>query len=271
MIKPDLKLLRDHGVSGNRFHNLKKKYGISYNDPFCMKFENKKKKLYYIASIHTNDPKSRTFRLIKNIINKVEFVIVEGINFEWGLSPDVGRRKGEMKYATTLAIDNRIPFSGVEPSDKYIYKRLIDDGIKKKDIVLFEILREYKVFCKNGYTEEQFYEHIKKNVFPYLRKMLKFGKFEKFNFHKYFEKRIGEKFIYCKIDLEISSPNKNGKYITNRISAENNFIRDAEIIKNLYKYLNQYDNILFIYGQNHYYAHLKILEKTFGKPIKCFG
>ena len=84
----------------------------------------------------------------------------------------------------------------------------------------------------------------------------------------YFEKRIGEKFEYGNVDSEMASPDIKGKYITNKISAINSMARDKIIIINLYKYLNQYQNILIIYGQNHYYSHLKILEKTFGKPIK---
>jgi hypothetical protein len=268
MLNPDISLLRDHGVSGNRFYNLKKRLKIPYNNPFCIKFTEKNKNLYYIAAIHSNDINSKTFKLIKNIITKADIVIIEGVTYERGLSPDVsGRSFSEVQYAGILATKNKIPFSGVEPSDKFLYKQLIKNRIKKKDIILYEILREYKVFCRNGNTEKEFNEHINTTVIPYLQKYLHF---KKFDFHTYFEHIIREKFNYCQTNLEIASPNKNGKYITNKIGAKFSYIRDEAVIKNLYTYLNQYNDVVIIYGQNHYYSHLKILEKTFGKPVRSF-
>ena len=120
-----------------------------------MKFSKGNKNLYYIGANHTNDIKSKTFKLIKNVIKKNELVIIEGVDYDYGLSPDILQGSGEeVKYAATLAIKNKTPFSGVEPSDKQIYTKLIRSGIKKKDVILFEILQEYKVFCRNGITNQ---------------------------------------------------------------------------------------------------------------------
>lgn len=267
MLRFNIHLLRDHGISRNRFNNLKKKLRIPLKDPFCFKFSKKNKTLYYIAANHTTDKKSKTFKLIKNNIKKADLVIIEGIDYERGLSPNISRKKiSEMKYASMMAEKNKILFSGVEPSDKLVIQKLIKNGTKKKDLILFFILEQYKVVCRNKQTEEEFNKIVNDLVIPYWQKILKF---KKFDFHKYFEERIKEKFIFCETNIEIASPDKHGKYITNKIAAQLVKIRDEYTIKNLYNFLKQYDNIMIIYGQNHYYSHVKILENTFGKPTRC--
>ena len=259
MLKPNINLLRDHGVSRNRFINLKKRLRISYNNSFCMKFSRNHKNLYYIASPHVYTSEHKTFKLIQDIIEKVDLVIIEGIAYHKGISPVLtGNFSGEMGYALKLSNENKIAFSGIEPTNEYIEKQLIKSGVKKNDIILFVILQEYKVFYRSNKTETEFIEHINNKVIPQ----------KKFDFRKYFEKRIHGKFVYGKTDLEIASPDKNGKYITNIISARYSMNRDLGIIENLYQYLNIYENIVIIYGQNHYYSHLKILENTFGKPVR---
>lgn len=264
-IKPDLTKIRDHGVSGNRFSKWKKTQKINVNDPFIVRYNNNDKLLSYIGTKHTNDPTSKTFSLIKNNIVGKDLVIVEGVPFGKGISPVLTfGGGGEMEYAMKLAIKHKISYSGVEPTYKVLYAKTIKHGIGKKDIILLECLRQYKIFAFQWKKPENDFREDMQHLLTYLFKILHI---KKFVFDKVFKKTIGVDFEYGKTDPEIASPDKDGKYYTNKISAMMAQIRELEIIQNIYKYINQCNNILIIYGQNHFYSDMKILEKTFGKGL----
>jgi hypothetical protein len=43
-------------------------------------------------------------------------------------------------------------------------------------------------------------------------------------------------------------------------------IRDRANIRNLYKLINKYKDVVYIMGKNHVYADFLVLTDTFGKP-----
>lgn len=265
MYKPKLKLLRDHGTTKDRFKKFKKKLGLPIGPfPFCIKFKRNNKQLYYIASRHTSDKKSRIYKLISNVISKrkPDIILLEGILYKFGLSPNLTNKfESEIFQAERMARKYKIPFIGVEPDKMYIINKLIKMKIKKEDILLTIILQNYKVLLRNNTSKEDFYSD-----FTHLVKYHdKYFDTSKFNFDKQFEKSLGYKFSYGETDTEIAAPYKNG-VITQKIANEMNIIRDTSIIKFIYEMINKYDKVLIVIGQNHLYSHYEILKKTFGKP-----
>ena len=266
-IEPSLNLLRDHGVDNDRFNQWKKFNKIPRDKAFCLLFELRNKKLYYIGAKHTTDTGSETFLYIHKIIteSKPDIVLLEGIPYSLGISPRLSNMQGESKFAIDLAIENKIPYIGIEPNENNILLN-ISNKFNKDDIYGYMYLGMYKyhfVTLKSG--ENQLQEFFEKYELPNLEKSI--GKIP-FNFHEWFKSKFNKSFIYGE-DLEYASPT-DSDIITQKISYELAKMRDAGIIINLYKVLNTYDKILFICGQNHLYAHLKILEETFGgfKKIK---
>ena len=121
---PQLSKLHDHGVAGDKFGKWKKKNNIPRNDPFMLNYSDK---LYYIGAIHTNDPKSSTYKMIDKAFKKfdVDFVVIEGVSFELGISPKLTyQNENEVKHTIEMASKYKLPYCGVEPTDKIIYSEL---------------------------------------------------------------------------------------------------------------------------------------------------
>ena len=265
--KPKLKFLSDHGVSNNRYYNWKKKNKIPITLPYCMYFVKKCKKLYFLAVNHTNNKKSKTFKMIKECLckNNIDLVIIENLYYQEGLNPKINFI-GEGAYSAKLADKNCIQYCGVEGDLIDINKSVIKNhNVINKDIILHICLANYKYFHRN-FSENIFFKKTDDLVDAIKHDF----SVKNFNFKKYFQKRIGEEFKFGETDLEIASPDKNGKYITNYIGYLYQFERDKIILKNLYELINKYNKIAIIYGNNHYYAQKGVLQYTFGKSKKIY-
>jgi len=259
MYKYDLSKIKDHGVSNNRFYKWQLKKKLVPKKPIVVKFIDKKKSIIYIAVNHTNDKNSSTFRLIdKYVKNSSSLVLLEGIEYSIGLNPKL-EAYNETKHAIDICKKKKIEYRGVEGKRNDITGQLLKH-FHKKDIILWIILQNYKVFARDGHTEKEFNSDTKILLNKYLKKYFSVGSFV---FVKEFEERIGEKFVYGKTDLEIASPNNKGKYITQKIAHLNSMLRDIQILKNIYASINEYDNIIVIIGKNHLYSHFDVLENTF--------
>lgn len=266
-MRPNISLLRDHGVYRGKYSRFKLKHKLKLLEPYIVKFTKDDININYIATNHTIDKKSKTFKLIKKLINnKIDLVIIEGLPFKYGINPqDINYGPSEIQHALSLSLKHKVNFSGVEPTDNQIYKNLLKLKFSKNDIILWECLRMYKIYYRDGFSKEDFYNEcnvlipfVSKNI-----KNIKKIKNEQFNFDNYYEKTFNIKFNYGKTDLEISSPNIKGN-ITNKISHHNSLFRDAEIMQNTYKLINRgYKNIVIIYGQNHLYAQFDVFSNDF--------
>lgn len=277
VLMPNLNLLRDHGTDGS-FYKWKKELGIPNDDAFCLKFSMdvpKQKILYYIGAMHTFDIESLTYQYIHQIISvcvtnqiksstttKSTIVLIEGIPVKYGISPSLKNHQGEGKYAGDLAINLKIPFSGIEGDEDHI---LID--LKNKygvmNIYGFLYLRMHKYYYRTmKATEKEFNEDFNTYEVPRLNHL--FGEIL-FYPKIWFKQTFGKNFSHGKF-LEYSSPHNNTKIITKQIAFDYGKVRDQINMVNLYRFLNEYDIVVYIMGQNHVYADIKVLEDTFGDP-----
>ncbi|AYV77757.1 MAG: hypothetical protein Edafosvirus1_88 [Edafosvirus sp.] len=258
---PDIDLIQDHGTDGS-FMKWKTYNNIQKNDAFILEFDIDNKKLYYIGAMHTTDNESKTFQLIKKIIDyNPDIVLIEGIPFDNGISPDISYFQGEGKFAVELAKARHIPYSGIETNENEILQKL-SEKYSIDDIYGFMYLRMQKYYFKTmQLSEKEMIDDFDKYTRNNLDKL--FGK-QEWDFNRWFLKTFNKKFKYGK-NLESGAPYKNSEDISRQISFDLSTQRDISNIKNLYKFLNEYDNVLYIMGQNHVHADIKVLENTFGK------
>jgi len=254
IIKPNIKLLNDPGTNGS-FDKWKKSEGIKDSESFCLKYCKNNKTLYYIGANHTNDEHSDTFRIIKNVIesNKPDIVIVEGIPYNANINDYINGIGGEVKYAINIAKNIGISQIGIECDNKYIEKQILKK-YSKKDLLGYHFMSHYKYCYK---TNKDSKENMLKSFAKYYDPT--------FDGIKWFKKLYKKDFIYGKY-LEYSAPyNVNNAQPTQLLSHDLNMIRSIGNIKNLYKIINDNDNIVYIMGMNHVYQEKDILGNTFGK------
>lgn len=287
---PNLKLLRDHGTDGGNSKNLSdfvdsqhpnsstmnfdssfNKFIIQlnkdYEDPICVKFFNQyfNMKLYYVGVSHTSQSDSDTFKLIKYVIEKVDkikLVILEGIEFSFGLSPDLDNVFGETKYSIDLAKKYNIQYHGLETNEDIIFNKL-KNKYKTIDLYGYYFMRQYKYLYKTLHIEQ--YEDIVKDFnenIDYIKRLLGECKFDPI---LWFKERFNKEFIIGH-NLEFGAPYKNTNIITQEISYKYSRIRDRLNMNNLFKIINKYnefDKILIIMGKNHLYADFEVLLDLF--------
>lgn len=276
-IRPNLNLIRDHGVikTGNSksYNDWKNKYNIK--KPCCVVFQKNNKTLYYIGTAHTTDKFSKTFKLIRNI-HKINFdlVISEGFKFNDGINNDkyikklLNKNISEQEYNSLLGYKNNIDFCGIEPEFEDILKSLkkyINNGdYKIEDLYGYQYLLLIPQLKRAKLNDKEINKVINKRINK-IKKIYK-QKID-FNINKWYYKNFNRNINYNLITNNDTAPIKTGS-ITQMISVDIDELRETEIINNLFYYIQRYNRIVITYGFNHLYADFKTLVNFFGKPKK---
>jgi hypothetical protein len=259
-IKPKTRLLRTH----HGFNKWTKKHKIPNDKPFSFKFTKDKFKLNFIGTKHCNDENSDTYKLIKKIIteNKPKIIVVEGIPYVKGVNPALTNVAGEIGCAINLAIQNDIKYIGIETNEDKILIE-INKKFKCEDIYGFSFLRCAKQWYNNKQTKDEYIKYFNDRI---KKRMDNLFKLDNWNYDSWFQQTFNETYIYGNF-LEYASP-YNGKdaVITQLISFNILQIRDRANIRNLYKLINKYKDVVYIMGKNHVHADFLVLTDTFGKP-----
>jgi len=236
---------------------------IGDNEPYCLQWKNKNKILNYIGTIHTFNEKNPTTILMDNIIKnyKPDIVIIEGINNEKGINPELPRRikNTEMEHLALLCQKNKIDFIGIETKDNEVYD-IIKEKYNIDDIYGYLFLLhhrlKYKKINKNDFIED-FYNRILINYKTFIKNI-------DWNHKTWFKKTFGKNFTYGKY-IKYSEPSNNKKaLITQKLSFDWHKIRDIFNIYTLYKYLNKYNNVVYSMGRNHAFIDRNVISKDFG-------
>lgn len=256
MYKPNLKLLQNH----DGFDEWSRKNKITV--PFCLSFKREKKIFNYIGVQHTTDKNSDVFKLITKTIKKYkpQMIILEGIENKLGVNPILNNFGGEGYHAASEGNKYGSSFIGVEGSESKIIRALKKE-FDPVDIMGFLFLRMHKIFFKMMKApSHDFLRAFYENEIKHYKKIFKVSDF---NHKLWFFKTFKKQFRYGSF-LEYASPVR-GEILTQKISCAYSRIRDTINIKNVYKLINKYNNVLYIMGKNHVYADIGILTETFGK------
>jgi hypothetical protein len=252
LYKQNIKLLNDHGTDGSY---LKWKKENKITGPYCLSFRINNKMFNYIGAQHTVDKKSPTFKLIRKVINKFKpmLIVIEGVEYKKGLNPLLKNFQNEGSYAVSLGKRYGADFIGTEGDEGQLFDKLAKQ-FKKEDITGFIFLRMHKYY----------YRTKKESKDKFIDDFNKIYHTDQFDPIQWFENTFSKTFKYGRF-LEYASPydGKNA-VITQIISAVYSKNRDINNIKRIYEFINKYDNILYIMGENHVYADKDVLVDTFG-------
>lgn len=258
---PNLSLRRDHGTDG-AFSAWRRGLNVD-TVAFCLKFEKDNHILYYIGAQHTTDPTSDTFGYIETVVRKLcpetDIVLLEGIPRKMGISPPLSHFHGEGKFASDLARQRGIPYSGIEADEDDLLRSLAET-YDPDDICGFLYLRMHKYFYRTlRKTRAEFVKDFAEYEAPTLARTLGAS----CDPTEWFRRTFGKEFRYGRY-LEYASPSRDSKIITQRISFDYGELRDGQNLKTLYYFLSHYRTVLYIMGMNHVYADLPVLVDTFG-------
>ncbi len=250
--------------------------------PALYKFTKDDRQLWYLASSHGTDSTSDTFKFIRHVFNlqKIDIVIVEGFETDLGINPraissyifegkkDTFYPNGESSFAIENAIIKNVPFIGGEPSDKDIYKSILEKNYSAQDVIGFNFVRRIPQLKRSGLItnlssiEPQFSSYLKTKQKDFGIKDIKFT-FE--DFKNWYKNKQGK-------DLSLESGEKgetapmDGPYFTQKISKVITTIRDEHILKTINGLLKKYRNVFIAYGSSHYRVEHKTLKAALGEP-----
>lgn len=260
---PDLSILRGHGTDGE-FIDWKRGHSLLINEPFCLIFSKGNKNLYYVGTIHTNDTNSPTFKLIHKIIMRYNphILLLEGLLHNKGINPDVNLT-GEGGYAMQLAQRKNIKYLGVEMDESDLIKSLAKKhGVD--NVCGYCFLRMHKYCYKTLHTSKEDFLAAFESEKIFLSHLFNVS----VNPEVWYKQTFDKEFKYGK-HIEYSSPYEgDDAVITQQIAADHSAARDANNIQYVYDAINTYNSVMLIMGQNHIYADLRVLQKSFGKKCK---
>jgi len=252
--------------------------------PALYKFENNQKSLWYLASNHSTDASSDTFRFISYVFDthKVDIAIVEGVESDLGLNPKGLKEQlladktstfypnGETSFIIELASVKDIPFIGGEPSDKDIYKALIKKGYSAQDFIGFYFVR--RIPQEKRSKEVTSLLSLEKSFTAYSRNKAKALGIENFifsftEFRTWYKNNQGKDLSLASGDQGEAAP-IDGPYFTQKLSKIITTIRDEHILTTIGEMLNTYQNVFIVYGSSHYRVEHRALKKALGMPVE---
>jgi hypothetical protein len=272
--------LRDHGTD-EQYTLWKASLGVTLS-AYCLLYEDPDsgKRVYYAAGEHTKDHTSDTFKNIDKIVPLCDICIIEGIEYDLGLSPqrilgriNDGRGEGvmqcEIAHAATVAAANNVQFIGLECDDEPIMRKLAEK-YTIEDVCGCWILANYNLACNILKLPQ---EHMCRAIDIAVGSMYKIFSadvsakniLDEFDFYIWFETQCGKKFKYGK-HFHYAYPTPNSPLIFHKIAYDWALMRDRGNMENVLRVITRYNNVCIIIGNRHAYADVLALTHFMRHP-----
>ena len=255
-----------------------------FEPPYASRFNDKLKKLSYIAAKHESNNSNETFRTIENEFKHTnpEIVLIEGIPSSEGVSPNwlydqikrapVDKIINERDFSVFQAIQHNIDFIGCEPSDKQI-KNLFDTSkFSLKDLIGYYLLQEIPVWKRQGKINKfikLFNEKAKKLFFIYGSDQGDSMNLEQFK--RWYSQKNNKEFDLAKITSQDTAPiGGDHSLYTQMMSIHLELIRDRHILGVIAHNLNKYRRIFVVYGAGHLVTQRNAIENMLGKETSNY-
>ncbi|MDD0854319.1 hypothetical protein HBN50_14500 [Halobacteriovorax sp. GB3] len=252
-----------------------------YEYPFLSSYVRKNKTLHYIATLHSTEEGSETFKLIEETIkkNSINIVIVEGIPNSRGISPDSfknwannqgkeGRYDGfETAFTIKTSVALNISFIGGEPEEIFIYDKLVSQNFKIEDYLFYTFIQQL-FQAKEAKTLDTLSLESKFNNFI-KQKISQLNINKNFTLNDFYDWYLSNNLASFNIDdiiPETCAPYSSGRLLTQKVSSAICILRDQFIVSVIEKSLNSYNNVLVVYGGSHWSTQRESLENTLGVP-----
>lgn len=251
-----------------------------FRDPYVAEFSSGSYKLIYLAAHHENKTNSKTFKLVKRLIENqpIQAIIIEPIPFAEGINPqfyiDYARKGfkdnfvegGESAWAVLKAQEKSIPFFGGEPTHQMIFDGLTQAGYSELDIIGFFLIRQIPQWKRQKQTDlinlEEFAPDYIKNSCGRTRVQ----KCPTFLEVKKWYKDANNKDLTALVSTEDAAPYLDSPILTQRISGMIGTIRDKYTVGVIEKILVEYKTVLVVYGASHFMTTSPAFIKVLGHP-----
>lgn len=248
--------------------------------PFKAEYNIGTKRLIYIASLHSCNANSPTFKMIENSVNtdRIDFLLLEGVPHSAGVSSEKiikwactqgkdGFYKGfETAFAVSLACQKNLPFIGGEPDDLFVMSEVLNEGYSAEDFVFYHFVQQVFQRSEAGSADadiEGLFNGIIQSKVETLMLPIR-PSFD--DFQKWYLDKNGCRFAPSEINAEVPAPFKNGALYTQKISAEICRIRDQFIVSTVDSLLKEHNSLMAIFGGSHWSTQKKAFASGLGSP-----
>lgn len=251
-----------------------------FETPFVSNFDLGKFKLTYVAADHSAGLESSTFKTVSDVFNSIQpkIVIVEGFPISMGLSPkfivddslacanDSFKNCMEPIYVAYLAHKSGVPFIGGEPDEEFIVNGVLNVGYTAEDLMGYYIVRMIPQWKQEGkLTSSNLKKLVSEEIKFYKNKIPVKTDYSYANFKSWFEKVTRLKLAVASVKNSMIAPGNNeGASVINKLAALTSKLRDQHIVKLIHSSLNEYKNVMIVYGSGHLVMQRPTLEKMLG-------
>ncbi|MGE4234350.1 MAG: hypothetical protein AB7F43_13565 [Bacteriovoracia bacterium] len=250
-------------------------------DPYIAHHKNNPHELFYLASHHQTELKSKTILLVKKLFRTPTFkaVIIESIPFASGESPrwfieDAKQnlkstyiKGGESSMAAILANTHSIPLFGGELDHKDIYDALKTLKYSDLDIVGFYLARQIPQWIREKEEKKGLLKRKAPKFLSYYCKKFGINSCPRLSQIQAWYQSKNKSKLTSNVTTEQTAPFSDGKLFTQKISSDLGKIRDRFTLSLIQSLLNQYKSIAVIYGESHYLTLKKSLDQQLGPAV----
>lgn len=247
------------------------------------------KTLVYVAAVHSNEANGKTFAAVRQAFgrHRPQHVVLEGFPASMGVNPQplishsakVAGTAGDAEpyLSVRLAGSSGASFSGGEPEDHDVLLHVKARGMTESDLFALYVLRQIEQWVRSG--------DLKSHLDPALDVLIRryagsFARDAKVDlpsisrvaslegFRNWYKAVNGLPFEtgYRPEDAWPVTPKTNRP--TNSMIVLISDARDAHIVGEIAKALNQHQVVLVVYGSSHFDIQAPALDAAFGKPAR---
>lgn len=247
--------------------------------PWIARHQNGPYELTYVAARHENEPGSPSIKLVSYLFKNCNFdyLVIEPIPHEAGESPEWFVKEvsadtpgkviplGEAGWAVRLAKKHRVPFVGGEPGDAAILAGMKEKGYGELDLLAFYAIRQVPQWRRE---KQELKGLVERNVPGFLThncNKLNVSPCPTLKDVQAWYKKGNGKELTGNLDSEETAPIEGGVFLTQRVSADVNFIRDRFTLALIEKLLGERKRVAVVYGASHYINLRKSFEAALGE------
>ncbi|MCC6137186.1 MAG: hypothetical protein IT287_01020 [Bdellovibrionaceae bacterium] len=249
--------------------------------PFVAKYNRDDKTIYYLAATHGNKIQDDTFKLFLKVSKEfpADIFLLEGFESAKGESPQEVKqwaladganglfKGGEPAFATQVALQKKVPFKGLEPTEIEIYKALLKEKFTAPDMIHYYFLKQVSRWRKAGTLDAANIARNYKNFVQGISKKIEVSDAptyaELLNWYKLKNK---EDLDIRSVDLEKLAPLGDGVHFTQKLSFAVSRIRDRHMVQVIESELKVRKHILVLAGGTHWMTQKLALEAIAGYP-----
>jgi hypothetical protein len=247
--------------------------------PYVECYRRSPKELCFIAAAHQGGYGS-THSTIDKVFEDFgpQAIILEDFETEKAGKPEyLSRRKllcsdihskkcDEGSYTMVVAGRKKVPLLAGEPTDLDIKNRILTLGHSLEDLLGFYTVRQIPSWKRDGtFQQDNLPKRVDMFIQDYAKRLRERTDFDWLKFKTWFALKTGKEFLAEAITTEDPAPISGpGTTKINAISCDVGKFRDAHLMSEIDKALEENNRVLVVYGQGHLAVNRTKLQDVFG-------